>query len=111
MTGEIWNAPHSVTVQIESGTGYKINDSGDDNARVIVESIESVRLLNTSDIPNVAVASSVANSILTLMSESNDPPSLSPTIPETASADTRINENYAKPSPLNFCKITNYSGR
>ena len=32
--------PHSVTVQIESGTGYKINGSGNDNARIIVGSIE-----------------------------------------------------------------------
>ena len=97
------DAPHSVTVQIESGTGYKINDSGDDNARVIVESIERYGS-SPPDLPNVAVASSVANSILALMSESNEPPSSSPTIPETASVDARFNENFTKPVLSIFAK-------
>ncbi len=97
------NAPHSVTVRIESGTGYKINDSGDDNARTIVESIGS-STPSPLDLPNVAVASSVANSILALMSESDQPTSSAPTIPETASADARFNENYTKPILSIFAK-------
>ena len=90
------DAPHSVTVRVESGTGYKINNSGDDNARIIVESIVS-SAPSPLDLPNVAVASSVANSILALMSASDQPTSSAPTIPETASADTRFNENNTKP--------------
>ena len=100
------NDPHSVTVRIESGTGYKINDSGDDNARIIVESTES-EASSPLGLPNISVASSVANSILALMSENDEPTSSAPTIPTTASADARFNENYTKPVLSIFAKTRN----
>ena len=65
--------------------GYKVSENGDDIATIEVDSIEIGS--SPQNTPNIAVASSVANSILSLMLEEDQIESQSPAILESNNTD------------------------
>ena len=75
---EDMDTPHHVRVQISPGEGYEVSEIGENVARVFVDGIEDAS--QTGNLPNISVASSVANSILSVMMGGNQPESSSPTI-------------------------------
>ena len=76
---------HSISLKIETGNGYKVSEDGDDIATIEVDSIEIGS--SPQNTPNVAVASSVVNSILSLMLEEDQIESQSPAILESNNTD------------------------
>ena len=81
------NTPHHVRVQIAPGDGYEVSEIGENVARVFVDGIENAS--QTGNLTNISVASSVANSILAVMTGGNQPESSSPSL--TDSGSTKLN--------------------
>ena len=90
---ENMETPHHVRVQIAPGESYEVSEIGENVARVFVDGIEDAS--QTGNLPNISVASSVVNSILSFMVGENQPESSSPSLTDRGSTKLNIEPTIA----------------